>query len=41
MKKLFLLLVTLTTFSFSSIADCKTDVYFGNGILSENSDAKP
>jgi len=40
MKKLFLLLIALTTFSFSTIADCKTDIYFGNGILTEKKDAR-
>jgi hypothetical protein len=29
MKKLFLLLTTLTTLVFSAIDECKTDVYFG------------
>ena len=33
MKKLFLLLITLSTLVFSAIDECKTDVYFGNGIL--------
>ena len=33
MKKLFLLLITLSTLAFSAIDECKTDVYFGNGIL--------
>ena len=39
MKKLFLLLITLTTLVFSAIDDCKTDVYFGNGILTEKGGA--
>ena len=33
MKKLFLLFIFLSTFAFSAIDECKTDVYFGNGIL--------
>ncbi len=39
MKKLFLLLVMLTTLTFSAIDDCKTDVYFGNGILTKKEGA--
>ena len=35
MQKIFLLLITLITFSFSATDDCKTDVYFGNGILTK------
>lgn len=30
----------LSTFSFSAIDDCKTDVYFGNGILTEEEAAE-
>ncbi len=33
MRKIFLLLIFLSTFAFSAIDECKTDVYFGNGIL--------
>ncbi len=39
MKKIILLLVT-TTLVFSAIDECKTDVYFGNGILTEDTDAE-
>jgi len=35
MKKLFLLFIFLSTFAFSAIDECKTDVYFGNGILTK------
>jgi len=40
MKKLFLLLITFTTLAFSTIDDCKTDVYFGNGVSTELPDAQ-
>ena len=33
MKKIFLPLIFASTFVFSAINECKTDVYFGNGIL--------
>jgi len=45
MKKIFFLLllwlIPLTGFSFTElfINECKTDVYFGNGILTEEQDA--
>ena len=32
--------MVVSSFVFSAIDDCKTDVYFGNGILTEDSDAK-
>ncbi len=35
MKKLFLLFIFLSSFPFSAIDECKTDVYFGNGILTK------
>ena len=40
MKKIFLLFVLLVTFTFSAIDECKTDVYFGNGILTEKKNAR-
>ena len=40
MKKIILLFVILTSLAFSVINECKTDVYFGNGILTEKEDAK-
>jgi len=40
MKRIFLLLTVLTTFAFSAIDECKTDVYFGNGILTTDSQAE-
>ncbi len=40
MKKIFLLFVLLVTFAFSAIDECKTDVYFGNGILTKQQSAK-
>ena len=39
MKKIFLLFVLLVSVAFSTIDECKTDVYFGNGILTEKKDA--
>ena len=33
MKKIILLLALFASVAFSSIDECKTDVYFGNGIL--------
>ena len=39
MRKVFLLLVLSVSFVFSAIDECKTDVYFGNGILTEKKDA--
>jgi hypothetical protein len=35
MKKIFLLLIFLSSFVFSAIDEYKTDVYFGNGILTK------
>ena len=41
MKKLLLLLIVLSSFAFPTIIDeYKTDVYFGNGILTEDEDAE-
>lgn len=40
MKKIFTLLIFLSSFIFSAIDDCKTDVYFGNGILTEEETAE-
>ena len=40
MKRIFLFLITLVSFASSAINECKTDVYFGNGILTEKEDAK-
>ena len=39
MKKIFLLFVILISVAFSAIDECKTDVYFGNGILTDKKDA--
>ncbi len=39
MKKIILLLVVATSLVFSAINECKTDVYFGNGILTKEKDA--
>ena len=39
MKKIILLLVVATSLVFSAIDECKTDVYFGNGILTKEKDA--
>jgi len=39
MKKIFLLLIFLSSFLFSAIDECKTDVYFGNGILTKKESA--
>jgi predicted small integral membrane protein len=39
-RKIILLLVLISTFAFSAIDECKTDVYFGNGILTKERDAK-
>ena len=35
MKKIFLLFSTIFSFSFAAISDCKTDLYFCNGILTK------
>ena len=40
MKKIFLLLFIFVSIAFSAIDECKTDVYFGNGILTEKKDAR-
>ncbi len=40
MKRIFILFIFVSSFVFSAIDDCKTDVYFGNGILTEDPDAK-
>ena len=39
MKKAVLLFTVFTVLAFSSINECKTDVYFGNGILTEKPNA--
>jgi len=39
MKKIFLLLI-LSSFAYAAIAEYKTDVYFSNGISTEDEDAK-
>ncbi len=40
MKKTLLLLTILSSLTFSAIDECKTDVYFANGILTEIDDAQ-
>ncbi len=35
MKKIFLLLILLSSYSLAIIDEYKTDVYFGNGILTK------
>ena len=40
MKKIILLLLVLTSLAFSAIDEYKTDVYFGNGILTKQQAAK-
>ena len=42
MKKLLILLLIwiYPLVSFATINECKTDIYFGNGILTEDSDAE-
>ena len=40
MKKILLFLLLFVSFAFSAIDECKTDVYFGNGILTESTDAE-
>lgn len=40
MKKIFLLLILLVSVAFSAIDECKTDVYFANGILTGPADAQ-
>jgi hypothetical protein len=39
MKKIILLLVLLVSFASSAINGCKTDVYFGNGVKTEKTNA--
>ena len=39
MKKIVLLLILISTLVFSAINECKTDIYFGNGILTKEKDA--
>jgi hypothetical protein len=39
MRKIILPLVLISTFAFSAIDECKTDVYFGNGILTKEKSA--
>ncbi len=33
MKKIFILLILLSSFVFSAIDESKTDIYFANGII--------
>jgi hypothetical protein len=40
MKRIFLLLTIFITFAFGIIDEYKTDVYFGNGILTTDDDAR-
>ena len=40
MKRIFLLLIIFLTFAFSAIDECKTDIYYGNGILTSPSQAQ-
>jgi len=40
MKNIILLLLLFVSLAFSAIDECKTDVYFGNGILTESTDAE-
>ena len=40
MKKIFLIFLILLSFLFSSVSDCKTDIYFANGILTKDKDAE-
>ena len=40
MKKIFLLLFIFVSIAFSAIDECKTDVYFGNGILTKQQSEK-
>jgi len=40
MKKIFLFLAIFTSLAFSTIDEFKTDVYFGNGILTKQQTAK-
>jgi len=40
MKKIFLFLILCISFAFGTIDETKTDVYFGNGILTKEGDAE-
>ena len=40
MEKVILLLTLFASLSFSAINECKTDIYFGNGILTKQQSAK-
>ena len=40
MRKILLLLIVSSSFLFSAIDEYKTDVYFGNGILTKIDDAQ-
>jgi len=40
MKKIFLLLILCISFAFATIDETKTDVYFGNEILTRERDAQ-
>ena len=40
MKKVFLFLILLTSFAFSAIDERKTDIFFGNGVLTDREAAK-
>ena len=33
MRKIFLFLILISSFAFSAIDECRTDIYFANGIL--------
>ena len=39
MRKILLLLLLFVSVAFSAIDECKTDVYFGNGILTNEGNA--
>jgi len=40
MKKVCFLILFTLTFAYASMDGCKTDIYFGNGILTEKKDAR-
>ena len=40
MKKIFLLLILFSSFALSIVDESKVDVYFGNGILTTDEDAR-
>ena len=40
MRHILLLLALFSTFIFGAIDECKTDIYFGNGILTKEGDAE-